>query len=863
MKKLFIISIAAMSLCSLNSTAQVYKDKSATPEERAKSIVAAMTLEEKVSLMTHESAAVPRLGIKQYNWWNEALHGVARAGLATVFPQPIGMAASFDENLVWKTFDAASTEARAKYNVARKNGPLLIYQGLTFWTPNINIFRDPRWGRGHETYGEDPYLTAVMGTNVVRGLQGPSDAAHRKLLACAKHFAVHSGPEWNRHIFDAKDIAPRDLYETYLPAFQALVQKGDVQQVMCAYNRFEGDPCCGSNTLLQQILRNEWGYKGVVVSDCWAVSDFFEKGHHYTDPDPKKATARAVRTGTDLECGNSYPNLIAAVREGILSEEELDVSIIRLMKARYELGEMDDEDDCEWNKVPFSVVDSEAHKAISHQMARESMTLLKNDNNILPLRKDMKIALIGPNANDSVMQWGNYNGFPSHTSTLLSSIQKRLPEANITYLAACDHTSKMGLESLFSQCAIDGKQGFRASYWNTTGEYDSAKPEVTVYSSQPFHLTTAGATCFAPGVRLGHFTGEYETVFHATRSEEIVFSLQLMGWMHVYINDEHAYYGGNMKAAKAFAINVEAGKDYKIRAVYQATEGDCASFNFDFGREAPLDMDATVNAVKDADVIIFAGGISPQLEGEEMPIQIPGFRGGDREIIELPEVQTMLLEHLKPLGKPIVMVNYSGSAIALTKESALCDAILQAWYPGQAGGEAVAETLFGEYNPAGRLPVTFYASTADLPDFEDYTMSNRTYRYFKGTPLYAFGHGLSYSTFNYGKAKLSSKKVAKGGSLTVTVPVKNTSKVCGDEVVQVYLQRVGDNEGPTHALRGFKRVNISAGETANVDITLSADELQWFDTATNTMRVIPGKYAVLYGPSSDMSKLHRAEFVIR
>lgn len=863
MKKLFIISITAMSLCSLNSTAQVYKDKSATPEERAKSIVAAMTLEEKVSLMTHESAAVPRLGIKQYNWWNEALHGVARAGLATVFPQPIGMAASFDSDLVYQTFDAASTEARAKYNVARKNGPLLIYQGLTFWTPNINIFRDPRWGRGHETYGEDPFLTAVMGTNVVRGLQGPADAAHRKLLACAKHFAVHSGPEWNRHIFDAKDIAPRDLYETYLPAFQALVQKGDVQQVMCAYNRFEGDPCCGSNTLLQQILRNDWGYKGVVVSDCWAVSDFFEKGHHYTDPDPKKATARAVRTGTDLECGNSYPNLIAAVREGILSEDELDVSIIRLMKARYELGEMDGEDDCEWNKVPFSVVDSEAHKAIALKMSRESMTLLKNDNNILPLRKDMKIALIGPNANDSVMQWGNYNGFPSHTSTLLTSLLKRLPAENITYLAACDHTSKMGLESLFSQCSIDGHQGFRASYWNTTGEYDSTKPEVTVYSSQPFHLTTAGATCFAPGVRLGLFSGEYETVFHATRSEEIVFSLQLMGWMHLYINDEHAYYGGNMKAAKAYSIKVEAGKDYKIRAVYQATEGDCAAFNFDFGREAPLDMDATVNAVKDADVIIFAGGISPQLEGEEMPIQIPGFRGGDREIIEIPEVQTMLLERLKTLGKPIVMVNYSGSAIALTKESAICDAVLQAWYPGQAGGEAVAETLLGEYNPAGRLPVTFYSSTAELPDFEDYSMKGRTYRYYQGTPLYPFGHGLSYSTFNYGKAKLSSKKITKNGSITVSIPVKNISGIGGDEVVQVYLQRVGDTEGPSHALRGFKRVNIPAGTTSNVEITLSADELQWFDTTTNTMRVIPGKYALLYGPSSDMSKLNKAEFVIK
>lgn len=864
MKNSIITSIAVMAMCVQSVSAQVYKDKNATPEERAKSIVAAMTLEEKVSLMTHEAAAVPRLGIKQYNWWNEALHGVGRAGLATVFPQPIGMAATFDDNLVWQAFDAASTEARAKYNVARKAGPLRIYQGLTFWTPNINIFRDPRWGRGHETYGEDPYLTAVMGMNVVRGLQGPQDSAHRKLLACAKHFAVHSGPEWNRHVFDAKDISARDLYETYLPAFQALVQKADVQQVMCAYNRFEGDPCCGSNTLLQQILRNDWGYKGVVVSDCWAVSDFFREGHHYTDPDPKKATARAVRAGTDLECGNAYPNLIAAVKEGILNEEELDVSLVRLMKARYELGEMDGEDDCEWNKLPISVVDSKEHRELALRMSRESMTLLKNDNNTLPLRRDMKIAVIGPNANDSVMQWGNYNGFPSHTSTLLSSLRKRLPAANIIYQSGCDHTSKAALESMFSRCSFDGKPGFKATYWNSISEdFINSAPDAYDQVAQPFHFTTAGATCFAPGVNLGNFTAVYETVFRPERTEEIVFAMQMQGFMRLTINGENVFQGGNMKAKKGYAMKVEAGKEYNMTVAFRATEGDCASLDFDLGREVPLNMDATINAVKDADVIIFAGGISPQLEGEEMPVRIPGFHGGDRDIIELPEVQTGLLERLKSLGKPLIMVNYSGSALALTKESELCDAVLQAWYPGQAGGEAVAETLLGEYNPAGRLPVTFYASTAELPDFEEYSMHNRTYRYYKGQALYPFGHGLSYSTFAYGKAKLSSKKVKKDGELTITVPVKNVSAVDGDEVVQVYLQRIGDEEGPSHALRGFKRVNIGSGKTDKVQLTLTKDELQWFDTNTNTMRVIPGKYALLYGPSSDMNKLQRVEFTIK
>ena len=716
MKQIIPLALALL-LLPTSLQAQAYKDKTASPELRAKSIVAAMTLEEKVSLMTHESAAVPRLGIKQYNWWNEALHGVARAGLATVFPQPIGMAATFDDNLVWKTFDAVSTEARAKYNAARKNGPLLIYQGLTFWTPNINIFRDPRWGRGHETYGEDPYLTAVMGTNVVRGLQGPTDAKHRKLLACAKHFAVHSGPEWSRHIFDARDISPRDLHETYLPAFRALVEKGDVQQVMCAYNRYEGDPCCGSNRLLQQILRNEWGYKGVVVSDCWAVSDFFNRDCHYTDPNPKQAVSRAVRSGTDIECGNSYPQLVEAAKEGLISEDELDVSLVRLMKARYELGEMDDEDDCEWNKVPMSVVDSKQHQALALRMARESMTLLKNDNRTLPLNKGMKIAIVGPNANDSVMQWGNYNGFPSHTSTLLSALRSRMPEANIIYTPGCDHTSDMSLDSQLHLCSADGRQGFKATYWNHTNDIETTEPDVVAHAGQPLRFTTAGATCFAPGVRLGHFTAAYTTTYSPKQSGELVFSMQLQGWMSLYVNGKQVFHGGNMKSAKAHSIMVDAGKDYQIRCVYQATEGDCASFNFDLGFERPLDLDKTLALVSDADVIVFAGGISPQLEGEEMPVKIKGFRGGDRDIIELPDIQTRMLRRLKTLGKPIVMVNYSGSAIALTEESQLCDAVLQAWYPGQAGGEAVAETLLGDNNPAGRLPVTFYASTSQLPDF--------------------------------------------------------------------------------------------------------------------------------------------------
>ena len=421
----------------------------------------------------------------------------------------------------------------------------------------------------------------------------------------------------------------------------------------------------------------------------------------------------------------------------------------------------------------------------------------------------------------------------------------------------------MGLESLFKHCSYDGKTGFKAEYWNHTNDIEGTQPDVVTHVGQPFHFTTAGATCFAPGVRLGHFTGVYTTTFRPERSEELVFSMQLQGWMSLIVNGKQEFHGGNMKSSKAHSIKVEAGKEYEIKCVFKASEGDCASFNFDFGHERPLDLEQTIKEIKDADVIVFAGGISPQLEGEEMPVHIPGFRGGDRDLIELPEIQTILLRRLKATGKPIVMVNYSGSAIALTEESEICDAVLQAWYPGQAGGEAVAETLLGEYNPAGRLPVTFYKARSELPDFQEYSMKNRTYRYYKGTPLYPFGHGLSYSTFDYGQAKLSTKKLPKDKALTVSIPVKNTCAINGDEVVQVYLQRIGDTEGPSHALRGFQRVNIAAGETKNVTIKLNPDELQWFDTATNTMRVIPGKYAILYGSSSAMDKLHRAEFTIK
>ena len=849
-----LAGMCCLALCACNNKLP-YQDPSLSPEERAEDLVGRLTLEEKVSLMQHDSPAIPRLGIKKYVWWNEALHGVGRAGLATVFPQAIGMAASFDDALLYDVFTAVSDEARAKNTEFSKAGDLQIYQGLTFWTPNVNIFRDPRWGRGQETYGEDPYLTSRMGVSVVRGLQGPDDAKYDKLHACAKHYAVHSGPEWNRHSFDAENIAPRDLWETYLPAFKALVQKGDVKEVMCAYNRYEGEPCCGSNRLLQQILRDEWGYKGIVLSDCWAINDFFNEGAHETEPDAAHATSKAVITGTDLECGQSYSSLVQAVKDSLIDEATIDRSLKRLLTARFELGEMDE--DVSWRNIPYSVVDSKEHKALALKMAQEGLVLLQNKDDLLPLNKQMKVAVIGPNACDSVMQWGNYNGFPSKTITLLEGIRSYLPEAQVVYEPGCDHTSAMAIQSLFQQCSADGKQGFKAAYWNKLDT--EGNPDVTTHINTPFHFTTAGATVFAPGVNLGNFAAVYEATFRPEKTEPVAFSFQTQGYATLSIDGNKVATALNMKNNRAYVLQAEAGKEYKLRIDFRASEGNCATLNFDFGREVPVNFANSVQKVKDADVIIFAGGISPQLEGEEMPISIPGFKGGDRETIELPEVQTRLLGELKKTGKPIVFVNFSGSSIALTREAQLCDAILQAWYPGQAGGQAIASALFGDYNPAGRLPVTFYKSTNQLPDFEDYSMKGRTYRYMTEAPLFPFGYGLSYTTFAYGDAQLSSNEVKKGTPLSLVIPVSNTGKYDGEEVVQVYLRRPGDSEGPVQALRAFKRIPVKKGETQQVTIELDDESFEWFDPQTNTMRPLAGEYEVLYGGTSDRSQLKVAK----
>lgn len=856
--------IYLLPLLLLTGCGQVtYKNASLSPEERAELLLKELTLEEKVSLMMDGSKPVGRLGIKPYNWWNEALHGVARAGLATVFPQPIGMAASFSPEAVYEVFNAVSDEARAKNTYYASQGSYERYQGLTMWTPTVNIYRDPRWGRGIETYGEDPYLTSRMGVEVVKGLQGGNDGRYDKLHACAKHFAVHSGPEWNRHEFNAENIKPRDLHEIYLPPFEALVKEGKVKEVMCAYNRFEGDPCCGSDRLLMQILRDEWGFDGIVLSDCGAIADFYNDRGHKTHPDAESASASAVLSGTDLECGSSYKALVEAVKQGKIDEKAVDVAVKRLLAARFALGEMDEPEKVSWTKIPFSVVASAKHDSLALDIARKSMTLLMNKKEILPLKRGgLTVAVMGPNANDSVMQWGNYNGMPSHTVTILDGVRKALgTDDKLIYEQGCGWVERTLIQSAFSLCqSIDGP-GFSARYWNNVTR--EGEPVTTTQVTTPFQFCTSGATVFAPGVNLTDFSATYQSIFTPEQSGEVVFEVYAYGSGRLRINGEEVRGFSNKHGGRksTYNLKVQAGKPYDIELDFEYLRSD-AQLNFDLGFKKEVDINKSVERVKDADIVIFAGGISPSLEGEEMGVNLPGFKGGDRTDIELPAVQRELITALERAGKKVILVNCSGSPIGLEPETEKCEAILQAWYPGQAGGTAVAEVLFGDYNPAGRLPVTFYRNVSQLPDFEDYSMAGRTYRYMTQTPLFPFGYGLSYTIFEYGQMVLDKVKMGTGQTLKLTIPVTNKGGRNGEEVVQVYLKKHDDAEGPNRALRAFKRVTIPAGKTVNVEFELKDKALEWWDKESNTMRICTGAYDIMVGSSSQTEDLIQRSITI-
>ncbi len=862
--KVFVYSIFCLGFVyPLTGVGQQYpfQNVNLSFEKRAEDLVGRLTLEEKVSLMQDVSQPVTRLGIQSYNWWNEALHGVARSGLATVFPQPIGMAATFDEELIQEVFTAVSDEARAKNTLYVNAGKFGRYQGLTMWTPTINILRDPRWGRGIETYGEDPFLTSLLGVAAVKGLQGPTELSkYDKLHACAKHFAVHSGPEWNRHSFDAKLIKPRDLYETYLPAFEALVKDGNVREVMCAYKRFEGEPCCSSDQLLMQILRERWGFDGIVVADCGAIADFYKENAHHTHENAAKASADAVRSGTDLDCGSSYKDLVAAVAQGDIGEADIDISVKRLLLARFRLGEMDDIETVSWAKINPNVIASEKHHALALDVARKSITLLQNSNNVLPLKRGgLTVAVMGPNANDSVMQWGNYNGTPAHTITILEGIKSALGENDkIIYEPVSGLVERSLFRSAFDRCRLGNTQGVLAQYWNNI----ERKGEVVVEQqlSSAFALCTSGATVFAPGVALTDFSARYSTVFYPDTAGKATLELYVNGKADIKIDGEivRSIRTGHGARKIAYSFVVEKGKSYPVEVDFIYHSGD-AQLNMDIGFKEDVNFEESLQRVKGADVIIYVGGISPSVEGEEMGVDLPGFKRGDRTDIRLPDVQQDFLRILGKQEKPVVYVNCSGSAIGLGEVMEICPAILQAWYPGQAGGQAVAEVLFGDHNPSGRLPITFYRDVFQLPDFENYDMEGRTYRYFRDKPLFAFGYGLSFSCFTYDKPVLTKANLHIGDSTTLTVPVKNVSLKDGEEIVQLYVKRNDDDEGPIRTLRAVRRVFIPAGETVYVSFTVGMKELEWWSDTYQTMAPESGSFTLEIGRSSREEDLKKVQ----
>ena len=852
-----LLALLFVCCASLSASAQKYpyQNPDLSAKERAKDLCSRLTLEEKAMLMLDESPAIPRLGIKKFFWWSEALHGAANMGNVTNFPEPVGMAASFNPSLLYKVFDVASTEFRAQYNhrLYDLGGEDMKMRSLSVWTPNVNIFRDPRWGRGQETYGEDPYLTSVMGVQVVKGLQGPEDAKYRKLWACAKHYAVHSGPEYTRHTANLTDVSARDFWETYMPAFKTLVQDAKVREVMCAYQRLDDDPCCGSTRLLQQILRDEWGFQYLVVSDCGAVSDFYE--NHKSSSDAVHGTSKAVLAGTDVECGfnYAYKSLPEAVRKGLLSEAEVDKHVIRLLEGRFDLGEMDDPSLVEWSKIPYSAMSTKASAQIALDMARQCIVLLQNKGNILPLKKNAeKIAVIGPNAQNEPMMWGNYNGTPNRTVTILDGIKAK--QKKLVYLPGCDLTYNQVMEChLPTECvAPDGKKGLKGTFWTNTKM--EGKPFTTEYYTKPVNVTTAGMHVFAPNLPIEDFSAKYETTFTPKEAGEYVLNVESTGHFEVYVNGERKIMQHTWRATPTRTVlTAEKGQQFKIEVRFQTVKTWGASMKIDVARELPIDYQQTIAQLNGIDKVIFVGGIAPSLEGEEMPVNIEGFKGGDRTSIELPKVQREFLKALKAAGKQVIYVNCSGSAIALTPETESCDAILQAWYPGQEGGTAVADVLFGDYNPGGKLSVTFYKNDAQLPDYEDYSMKGRTYRYFDDA-LFPFGYGLSYTTFEIGEASIK----GENGQFEVSIPVANKGQLAGTEIVQLYIRDLAEKEGPLKSLRGFQRVDVKAGQTATATIQLDSKSFEFWDAETNTMRTKPGQYEILYGNSSldkDLKKL--------
>jgi beta-glucosidase len=860
-----------------------YLDPSLPTEQRAADLVSRMTLDEKVSEMRNSSEAIPRLNAPAYDWWNEGLHGVARSGYATMFPQAIGMAATWDAPLFKQLATVISDEARAKNNEALRHDNHSIYYGLTFWSPNINIFRDPRWGRGQETYGEDPFLTAQLGVNFVEGMQG-DDPKYYRVIATPKHFAVHSGPESERHRFDV-DPSPHDLWDTYLPAFRATIVDAKADSIMCAYNAVEGQPACGSDLLMKTVLRGYWNFQGYVTSDCGAIADFWHKDAHHMSPDSHHASADALLHGTDTDCGQNYRTLPDAVKAGLISESDIDISLRRLFVARMKLGLFDPPSMVRYTSIPFSDVDSPAHQQLALEVADKSMVLLKNDG-ALPLNpsKYKTIAVIGPNAASLAALEGNYNGVARDPQMPVDALHAAFPGARIIYQQGSPYVEGLGLpvpRTMFRPAADSAEEGLKAEYF--AGDNMDAKPALTRIDPQidfdwtsvsPLPTAAASTDGFAvrwTGVLVPPAPGKYEFTLRVGRCRlcggRDHFSVTVDGKQVAAMANASpapgqgfAHINGTTGAVEdphpagppRFTIDFADTHPLPIRIeMARSSSMMGGGITLEWQPPASVLLQHAVDAAKQADLVVAMVGLSPQLEGEEMPVHVEGFSGGDRTDIKLPAPQQQMLEQVAATGKPLVVVLLNGSALATNWAQEHANAILEAWYPGQAGGQAIADTLAGKNNPAGRLPVTFYTSLDELPPFADYSMQNRTYRYFSGKTLYDFGFGLSYTKFSYSHLKLSTETLNAGDSLTAEADVRNSGSVAGDEVAELYLTAPRDGNGglsPKLQLEGFQRIHIAPGQIRHVVFKLDPRQLSEVDS--NGIRSVqPGSYKLSIGGS--------------
>ncbi len=822
-----------------------FQDVKLDTETRADDLLKRLSLDEKVAQMQDVSPAIERLGIPKYNWWNESLHGVARAGAATSYPQAIGMAATWNPDLIFRVADAISTEARAKFNHSIKLNQRNRYQGLTMWSPNINIFRDPRWGRGQETYGEDPYLTSKMGVAFVKGLQG-DDPDYFKVIATPKHYAVHSGPEHNRHSFDAY-TDKRDLWETYLPAFKATIIEGKAFSVMSAYNRYLGESATASTLLLNDILRDKWGFKGYVVSDCGAVYDIYK--FHKIVPTAEEASALAVKAGCDLNCGSSYKHLVESVKIGLISEEEIDKSLKRLIIARIKLGLLNPQDQAPFLKYDDSFIESDTSKKLALQTARESIVLLKNEKQTLPISKEVRsIAVIGPNANDRHFFLGNYFGTPTYSKTILEGIKEKVSKkTKIHYFKGTNLTDNDTIFDVVESSFFHGN--ILAEYFDNS----DLKGKPVFKNNKNYIDFEWGGAAPIDLLTPGKFSMKYSGVLKPDFTGEVMLGiLESGGSYRLFLDGKEILQGasGNGNNTLSTKIKVIKNKKYQFRLEYLCTNPWMASVQLVWNKEEIMGRDYRFQKIKESDVIIYVGGITARLEGEEMPVKIEGFDKGDRTNLKLPKVQHKLLQELKNTGKPVIFVMTGGSALAINWEQKNLPAILDIWYPGQGGGDAVADVLFGDYNPSGKLPVTFYRSIDDLPPFEDYHMKGRTYRYFEGEVLYPFGYGLSYTSFDISKPQLEKSIISKNSSTKINISIKNTGELDGKTVVQLY---VNDKEAsvttPLKTLRKFKKVFLKKGESKNVVFELSPEDLSIFDKNGDQF-VEVGQFEIYVGENS-------------